>query len=331
MLIIAFMAILSGCKKDSIPADTRLILNITMGGSPLSNCSVDVYGSNSDWTAKTNKIASATTSNDGKVIFTGCQAQVYYLDFVYNSIIYYSSYTTSLSLNKDNSFDVVLTEMTVTFNNATYTPIKITVDGTSQQTIAVGSSFTYSLPSSSSVHFVAETNEVFLSGNQLGLKITWDTSISTPNTSNPVNLNVSSSICYFRINNNGAVHQLGPLYFNYGNANQYYVNTTLPTSGGPYNLGYHYAISGGQERGYWYPSTSSWTYWTNGVHFYYPNTTNQIVTLTNTLKGALEGKYEISKQLNQQNFNNLNPSKDIVKTYKEFPNTQQIESNVTKE
>jgi len=328
LLLITLFVIQFGCKKDSDKSDkdTRLIFIITLNGSAVSGCRVEVYGSSYDQTNKTNMLSYATSGSEGKVTFTNCSSTVYYVDFVYNDVLFYSDQTNTLTLNDDNTYNVTLYSMILTLNNATYTPIKITVDGTTQQTIAVGSSKTYTLPDATSVHIVAETNEVFTNQNQLGRKVTWDTSISTPYNSNSVNLNVGSSICYFRIQNSGT-YTLGPIYFNYGNSYQYTVNTTLPTGGSTYNLGYYEAISGGTVRAYYYPSTSSYTYWTAGTHFTYPNTVNQLITLTNTYKGiSTEESGSIATSIND--LNSLIEYKPFNKVFNVDSNTQQIDGKI---
>jgi len=312
-------------------SQTKLTFNITLDGSPISNCRVVIYGNNSDWSGKINQLSEVTTSSSGVATFNGLQSQTYYADFYYNSTLNTSYTTPSLTSNIENSYSVALINRKITFNNPTYTPIKITVDGYSQQTIPVGGSLTFSAYTASSVHFVAETNEYFSDGTtQLGLKLSWNTYASTPNLTNSANLNIGSSYCYFKIQNNGASHQLGPIYFNYGNTNQYYVNTVLPTSGGPYNFGYHYAIAGGQIRGYWYPSVVYYSYWTAGTQFNYPNTNNQTVTLTNTFKMDADDTTTPAHIYKSLPIKTLSPSKEFVVKFNESNDTQQFNASVVK-
>jgi len=317
-LILIQILILFGCEEET--KDTRLIFKITLDGSAVSGCRVDVYGSSADQSAKTNVIAQATSGTDGKVTFTDCSPSVYYVDFVINDVIFYSDQTNTLTSDKDNVYNVTLYSMTLTLNNDTYTPIKITVHGSIQKTIAVGSSLTYTLPDATSVYIVAETYEVFNDGvTQLGQKISWNCSVSTPNTTNSINLGVASTVCYFKVQNNGS-HILGPLYFNYGNAYQYYVNANIPTGGGTYNLGYYQAVSGGEMRAYWYPSTTSYSYWIAGSNFTYPNTNNQLVTLINNSKGfSVEGS-NISVQA-------IVGNPKILKIYKPIKINREVSSN----
>lgn len=310
-------------------SQTKLTFNVTLDESPISNCRVAIYGNSSDWSSKINKIAEVTTSTSGIARFNGLQSQAYYADFYYNSVLNTSYTTPTLTNNIENSYTVALINKKITFNNPTYTPIKITVDGYSQQTIPVGGNLTFNAYNVSSIHFVAETNEYFSDGTtQLGLKLSWNTTALTPSLTNSANLNIGSSYCYFRIQNNGAAHQLGPIYFNYGNANQYYVNTVLPTSGGPYNFGYHYAIAAGQIRGYWYPSSIYYSYWTAGTQFNYPNTNNQTVTLVNTSKMDAEDTSTTTTQNKASKTKSLTPSRDFVIKYSESSNTQQINARV---
>lgn len=302
---------------------TRLIFNIKMGGSPVSGCHVDVYGNSSDWSSKANKLADATTGADGIVTFTGCQEKAYYADFSVNNIIYYSAVTDVLTLHTDNSFDVTLSPKTLTFNNATFTPIKITVDGTAQQTIAVGGNVTYNVYGSS-VHYIAETNETYSNGNQLGLKLTWDFSVSTPNTTNTLTMNASSSVCYFRITNYSGAHALSPIYFNYGNSSyQTTVNATIPADNVQYKLGYHYAIAGGQVRAYYTPSTTTYSYW-NPI---YAGTVNQYKDYTNSYKSNTIVDPNPINLYGLDGDNKLVPYSKIIKTYLEQADGQQNESN----
>lgn len=303
---------------------TCLLLKVTVGGSPLAGCRVDVYGNQTDWASGKNRIGVATTGANGQVSFTGCQAKVYYVDFVYDNVIVYSGSTNVLRLYEDNLYEIDLVSKRLTFNNSTFLPIKITVDGTSQRTIEVGGSTTYSV-CGDMVHLVAESQATFSNGSPLGLKVTWDSNISITTDTKEVDLNVASDICFFSVTNN-STKALGKFYFNYGNASlQTYFSCNIPADGKKYTLGYHYAFTGGQIRAYHSPEDGYYSYWTPT----YANTINQSMNLLKNNKSELKFDSEPKLDLPESNFL-LKPIVTDFRGSVNHSNAIQFESNGVK-
>ncbi len=172
----------------------------------------------------------------------------------------------------------------ITFNNTVYTDIDITISGYGTKVAPPGGNVTFNLsgnPGSFTYH--AETAGYTTGGTRIGKLVTWDyTNDVSGLTSATYNLNVGSSLFFLRMQNSGTV-DLNPLYVNYGTTAQTMDNIVIPKGGTIYRIGYYEAYTNTQVRAY-KSGISGYIYWDQGTHFTLPFTSNQTVTLLNTLK-----------------------------------------------
>ena len=175
-------------------------------------------------------------------------------------------------------------QFVLTFNNLAYTDISVTVSGYGTKTAVVGGSALFTLPANPGTFtFSAQTAGYTTGGTQIGELVVWgETKNVSGMPSATYNLNVSSTLFFLRMQNSGTV-SLSPLYVNYGLIAQTVDNISIPNNGVVYRIGYYHAFTNTQIRAYW-TGTSSDTYWDQGVHFTFPNTMNQMISLLNTWK-----------------------------------------------
>lgn len=136
---------------------------------------------------------------------------------------------------------------TLTFNNNTFTPLSITLNGSSQ-TIPTGSTLVMTGKPGSSLGGGASTNGQTTSGAQLGGKITWTISNTFPASGNQyVNLNAESSVFFLQVVNHSA-YTITKVYVNYGLVNQQSNSLNIPNDGQTYSIGYYYAYTNSNVR-----------------------------------------------------------------------------------
>ncbi len=169
------------------------------------------------------------------------------------------------------------TETDIIFNNPLFTDIYVTLEGITK-TISPGSSVTfYGIPGSS-VSYSAYTSGQTTSGTQVGLKITWNNTLSLYGGSITRNL-ITSSSYFFLYMQNTSSHDLNPLYVNYGLSSQTQDNIVIYNTGTKYRIGYYKAWSNSNVRAYWKDQPDYYSYWDQGTNFTLPFTDNQSVTL----------------------------------------------------
>lgn len=274
----------SGRQKDDayhqyifVLDPTTLTIQVNMDGSPLNGCNVVLFDNYTNWYNDQGSVANATTNSSGRVTFTGCSKKVYYADFYYNSTYRGTLVTEELTLFQDNFYTVNLYNKQLTFNNPTFTPITIDVQGFATRIIPAGGSTTYQV-SGNSVSFNAVTNGT-LSGSAVGLGFTWNTSVSTTASSSTYTFNISSSYFYLHITNNSGV-SFYPNYTNYGSSTyQLVFYTPIPSNNTKLGVGYHHARYNTEIR-FYKNGTSYYVYAISGTHFTFPNTNNQQIWLT---------------------------------------------------
>ena len=165
---------------------------------------------------------------------------------------------------------------TIAYQNNTFTPINITINGT-PSTIPVGSSVFYQGTPGTRASGSAFTSGISPAGNKTGQIINWSFSDLFPagNTTLTKNINVSSAYFYFKIINNSPWY-ISQEMVNYGIASQTLDTVVIyPKIGKVFELGY-YPVT---IATYIY-LTSSNNYWEYYVAADLPFTINQSFTYT---------------------------------------------------
>ena len=165
----------------------------------------------------------------------------------------------------------------IQYNNNTYTPVIITVNGV-KSTIAVGGSITYSGSYGSTLTGTAYTYGTTSTGLQIGTQRNWNLSNVFPSSgTSTVGIDVGSSAFYLYIKNNDPTYSAKGLYVNYGNASAqtFDNNFTIPNDGNLYGIGY-YEANAGEEI--YLLSSPSGNPWDSFPTFLFVN--NQSVTMT---------------------------------------------------
>ena len=163
----------------------------------------------------------------------------------------------------------------ITFNNNTYTQIDMTVTGLASYDIPAGGNHTFHYDNNpGSINIYGTTSGKTNTGNPIGetLYFIINNHTTTGYNSHTFELNILSDYFFMYMSNNGPV-SVGPLYVNYGTADQTYDNISIPNDGVKYSIGYYKALSGNNIRAY--INAVDYYYWTEGVHFTYPDISNQ--------------------------------------------------------
>jgi hypothetical protein len=145
---------------------------------------------------------------------------------------------------------------TITYVNDSYTPISITVNG-STQTIAAGQNVVFKGTAGATATGQASTSGITTSNTQVGLLMTWTLNNNFPTTGNfTVNLDVPSTYFFLKIINN-STSTTTKLYVNYGLTSQTLENISMAPNTNVYNLGYYLAYTNSNVRlenatSFWY-------------------------------------------------------------------------------
>jgi len=151
------------------------------------------------------------------------------------------------------------TNSTITLNNQTFTPIYVTVNG-STSTIAVGGALTYTGIPGASFTYTAYTYGTNSIGGQVGEEITWGDTYTFPSSGDsPWNLFTTSAVFFLKVQNNDPSYVGNGLYVNYGLTEQSFDNISIQNTGIVYNTGYYDAFTNteiliykGATTSYWY-------------------------------------------------------------------------------
>jgi len=127
----------------------------------------------------------------------------------------------------------------ITYHNNTYTPITITVNG-STATIPVAGNKTFTGSSGNSATGTASTSGETTSGTQVGLLITWTISNTFSSSAQTVNLDINSSYFFLKLINSSA-YTINKVYVNYGLTSQTLDNISVANSGTLFGIGYYKA------------------------------------------------------------------------------------------
>jgi len=139
------------------------------------------------------------------------------------------------------------TKTTANFKNNTFTPVTLNINSQSY-TVGVGSTVNIQGSPASQSTFSAETNGKTSSGTQVGLKMTWNGSVTFPASgSYTTNLDVPGKYFFLRGQNNSG-QPMTKLYVNYGLVAQTLDNITIANNGQLYSLGYYEAYSNSNVR-----------------------------------------------------------------------------------
>jgi hypothetical protein len=301
---------------------TQLTITVFMDGAPLNGCQVVLFDNYTNWLNNVSSVASATTNSLGKVTFTGCTNTIYYADFYYNSTYYGNITTSALTLHVENTCSVYLANKQITFNNPTYTPITINVSGFASRSIPAGGSTTYQV-SGSSVTFTASTSGSYSDGSPMALTMNWSGTVTLSGSVTNYTLNVGTQYFFMYLSNNTG-YTMNSIYSNYGNSSyQVIVSASIPSNNVKYNMGYHHALYNTQVRAF---VTGGYYYWTNGVHFNFPNTSNQSVWFTAS-KSTSASKDELFNGVLFPESRELEPFVDRKLMFKETPETVRLLPN----
>jgi len=146
-LLLIGTVVLTNCKKDEEtkdPTSFEITLNDNLG-NPVSNATVKLYKTQSDWQNGTNQVGTNQISNtSGKVSFTNLDAIIYYWFAEKDCISNYNGsirVTTALTANVKNTVTTVLAGTgTISFVNNSSNPYKVYINGTEYFTMNGGTS-----------------------------------------------------------------------------------------------------------------------------------------------------------------------------------------------
>ncbi|HER08122.1 MAG TPA: PKD domain-containing protein [Bacteroides sp.] len=185
-------------------------------------------------------------------------------------------------ITKHNYITVKAPTTDLIFRNKTYTEVLITLGGI-EKNIPAGQEVTYHEVVGKSVTFNAETSGTTAEGSILGVELGWSFSIELNGGVVTQDLNVGTDFFFLYITNNGT-HVLSPLEINDGSAEIHTENVSVPADGVKYQIGYYHAWEETQVRGYYEDDPEYCTYWNHNEHFFFPNSINQCVNLSNSFK-----------------------------------------------
>jgi len=127
---------------------------------------------------------------------------------------------------------------TLYYQNNTFTPVYITINGASN-TIAAGSTVSFTGQQGSEANGSASTSGTTTSGSALGQTISWTLADNFPASGTQTNeINVSSDFFYLKINNTSP-YAISSVYVNFGLTSQTLDYATLPNDGNTYGIGYY--------------------------------------------------------------------------------------------
>ena len=156
-----------------------------------------------------------------------------------------------------------LSTTSIEFDNKTYTPITITVNG-SNSTIPVGGSQTYTGAYNSTLSYTAYTYMTTASSTQIGLEMTWNSSKIFPSSGTfTVNLDVPSTFYFLNVQNNSSHTGTSDVYVNYGSSPVTTLGVNIPNNGTVYGLGYYSSISNEEIYITSSPTGYDWTFHTS--------------------------------------------------------------------
>lgn len=164
------------------------------------------------------------------------------------------------------------TTSTITYINASFTSINITINGVAK-TIAAGGNAQYSGTPNAAATGTATTSGKTSSGAIVGGTYTWTLSNTFP-TSGTLNntLNVGGDMFFLKVKNTSS-KPISKVYVNYGLVNQTLDNVVIANDSQVYGLGYYKAFSNSNVRGE--NGTTSWSWNTLSLPF----TANQSFTV----------------------------------------------------
>lgn len=173
------------------------------------------------------------------------------------------------------------TKTNVAFNNKIYTVISVTCNGETKN-VPVGGSVTFYDVKGSTVSYTGSSKGTTTSGAQVGLSMSWSSSITLSGGATSLDLITSKDYFYLKVKNSGW-STLYDLYVNYGLSSQSYDNVTFPYSStlpNPvYETGYYNAWTNSNVRlTYTDGASQVWNMTANqGTNFTIPFTENQSV------------------------------------------------------
>jgi len=188
-------------------------------------------------------------------------------------------------ITRNNYITVLAPTTNLTFRNKTYTDIQITLGGVAK-TISSGGDVTYNDIEGESVSFYAETSGTTAQGDVLGVELYWSFDVDLNGGTTVQDLNVGTDYFFLYITNKGT-HVLSPLQIDDGSAEFFTEEVSVPADEVKYQIGYYHAWDQTQVRAYYEDDPENYTYWNHNEHFFFPNTMNQNVSLSNQFKKAV--------------------------------------------
>ncbi|MBW6513254.1 MAG: hypothetical protein K0B87_00640 [Candidatus Syntrophosphaera sp.] len=176
------------------------------------------------------------------------------------------------------------------FTNMLYTDIWIQVDGYGSRVISPGETVTFRIERQDQCYsYSAFTHGQDANGEAIGLVVDWSRTNEIYGDSYNTYLITFPDLFFLKMRNTGW-RDLRPLHVNIGFPDQTVDDIIIPGNGITYNTGYYRAYAGTRVQANWMDMPSDYTYWQHQVHFNFPWTNNQSVTLLNTFKSDASGK-----------------------------------------
>lgn len=185
------------------------------------------------------------------------------------------------------------------FKNMLYTDIQISVSGYGSKVISPGETVSFRIDRADQCYtYNAETYGSNANGDLIGLVVGWERTRDISGNSYTTYLITNADLFFLKMRNTG-IHNLRPLYVNWGLINETVDNIIIPGNGITYSTGYYQAYENTRIQANWMDLPSDYTYWQHRTHFNFPWTENQSVTLLNNFKQGASGKgaYELQAEV----------------------------------
>ena len=198
---------------------------------------------------------------------------------------------------KEDYVTILYPRTDITFHNNVFTDVELTLKGDTR-TIEPGDSVTFFDFEGFEITYFAETSGKTAENQIVGQAVYWVEKLVLNAGEMNVDLDLSQDLFYLFITNNG-IHDLAPLYVNYGTLEQTVDKVVMRADGKRYRTGYYRINPGTIIRANWLGSIDNdFTIWVHGKDFSLPYTKNQSVNLYNTARKKSEtgqaGKSDIT-------------------------------------
>jgi len=213
----------------------------------------------------------------------------YSIPGVYPVSLYVSNASGSDYITKENFITVNQAKTDITFFNSTYTDIAIEINSI-EKIIPPDGDITYYDLTGSSVDYYAWTSGQTSEGTQVGYLLNWDNTIELNSSQITRTLLIDNSFYCLFIRNNGTESlnplEVGILDLLNGFTADRTENIIIPNDDKEYRIGYYKSYTATEYN--WIQirahAPSWYAYWSQGVQFSLPDTSNQSVHLYSEIK-----------------------------------------------